>query len=86
MTRTRQRKGWPMKRMLVAGTIAALALIGSAGVAQAAPSDSACFGQVHKRINTGDLGVALGLENVGQLVSAVGGPTKNATATGVCSG
>ena len=75
-----------MKRMLVAGSIAALALLGSPGAAQAAPSDAACFGQVHKRINTGDLGVALGLDNVGQLVSAVGGPTKNATATSVCGG
>ena len=49
-------KGCPMKRMLVAGSIAALALLGSPGAAQAAPSDASCFGQVHKRINTGDLG------------------------------
>jgi hypothetical protein len=75
-----------MKRMLVAGSIAALALIVPVGAASAAPADAACFGQVHKRINTGDLGVALGLDNVGQLVSSVGGPVKNATATSVCGG
>lgn len=72
-----------MKRMLVAGSIAALALVGSAGTATAAPSDSACFGQIHKSINTASL---LGLDNVGQAVKALGGPGKNAVATGACGG
>ena len=41
-----------MKRMLVAGAIAALALIGTAGAASAAPADAACFGGIHKAVNT----------------------------------
>lgn len=72
-----------MKRMLVAGSIAALALLGSPGAAQAAPADAACFGGIHKAINTAD---ALGLENVGQLVKDQGGQGKNAAATGLCGG
>jgi hypothetical protein len=71
-----------MKRILVAGSIAALALVGSAGTATAAPSDAACFGQIHKAVNSGALE---GITNVGQLVQAVGGgQAKNAAATGLC--
>jgi hypothetical protein len=72
-----------MKRMLVATSIAALALLGSAGAAKAAPNDAACFGGIHKAINTQSL---LGLDNVGQAVKALGGPGKNATATAACGG
>ena len=71
-----------MKRTLVAGSIAALALVGSAGAATAAPSDAACFGQIHKAVNSGALA---GINNVGDLVRAVGGgQAKNAAATGLC--
>jgi hypothetical protein len=70
-----------MKRILVIGSIAALATLGLAGTANAAPNDAACFGQVHKTINT--VG-ALGFTNVGDVVEAVGGPTKNAIASGIC--
>lgn len=71
-----------MKRMLVAGSITALALLGSAGAAAAAPSDAACFGQVHKTVNAG--GVA-GFDNVGQLVQELGGgQVKNALAGSLC--
>ncbi len=71
-----------MKRILVAGSIAALALVGSAGTASAAPSDAACFGQIHKAVNSGALA---GINNVGDLVRAVGGgQAKNAAATGLC--
>ena len=70
-----------MKRILAASSIAALALVGFAGTASAAPSDAACFGQVHKTINT--VG-ALGFTNVGDVVKTIGGPGKNATATGIC--
>ena len=73
-----------MKHMLVAGSIAALALVGSAGTAQAAPSDAACFGQIHRAINTQGA-LAPAFDNVGALVQAVGGPAKNAAATGICS-
>ena len=70
-----------MKRMLVAGSIAALALLGSAGGAQAA-SDANCFGQVHKTVNSG--GVP-GFDNVGQLVQALGGgQAKNTLAGSLC--
>ena len=58
-----------MKRMLVAGSIAALALIGTGAPATAAPSDSACFGQIHKAVNAG----AVGVDNVGQLVQSLEG-------------
>ncbi len=70
-----------MKRILAAGSIAALASVAFAGTASAAPADSACFGQVHKTVNSGVLGV----DNVGQLVKALGGgQAKNATAKSLC--
>lgn len=72
-----------MKRMLATGAIAALALVGSAGGAAAAPNDNACFGQVHKAVNTA--GAVDGVDNVGQLVKAVGGgQAKNTAAKGFC--
>jgi hypothetical protein len=71
-----------MKRILAAGSIAALAVLGFAGTANAAPSDAACFGQVHKTVNSG--GVA-GFDNVGQLVQALGGgQAKNEVAKSFC--
>lgn len=70
-----------MKRILAASSIAALALVGLAGTASAAPSEAACFGQVHKTINTEG---ALGFTNVGDVVKAIGAQGKNATATGLC--
>ena len=72
-----------MKRMLIAGSITALTLIGSAGAASAAPADAACFGGIHKSINTADL---LGLQNVGQAVKAYGGQGKNDIARAACGG
>ncbi len=71
-----------MKRFLATGSIAALAVVGFAANANAAPADAACFGQVHKIVNSG--GVA-GVDNVGQLVQAVGGgQAKNAVAMTFC--
>ena len=70
-----------MKRILAIGSIAALSIFGFAGTANAAPADAACFGQVHKTINTEG---ALGFTNVGDVVKAVGGQTKNETARGIC--
>ena len=70
-----------MKRILATGAIAALAVFGSAGAAHAAPADAACFGQVHKTINTEG---ALGFTNVGDVVKALGGQGKNETARGIC--
>lgn len=72
-----------MKRILATGFIAALASLGVAGTAHAAPSDAACFGQVHKTINTEG---ALGFTNVGDVVKAIGGAGKNETARGICGG
>ena len=72
-----------MKRILAIGSIAAFAFVGMAGTANAAPSSSACFGQVHKTINT--VG-ALGFTNVGDVVQTVGGQTKNSIARGICAG
>ncbi len=70
-----------MKRTLAIASIAALSVFGFAGTANAAPADKACFGQVHKTINT--VG-ALGFTNVGDVVKAIGGQGKNATANMVC--
>ena len=72
-----------MKRILATGFIVALATLGVAGTAHAAPADAACFGQVHKTINTEG---ALGFTNVGDVVKAVGGQTKNDIARGICGG
>ena len=70
-----------MKRILAIGSIAALSIFGFAGSANAAPADAACFGQVHKTINTEG---ALGFTNVGDVVKALGGQVKNETARGIC--
>lgn len=74
-----------MKRILAAGSIAAsiaaLATLGFAAPASAAPPDAACFGQVHKTVNSGGLD---GFDNVGELVKALGGQGKNAAARDLC--
>jgi hypothetical protein len=70
-----------MKRIIVAGSIAALATLGLATQASAAPAEAACFGQVHKTVNSGGLP---GFDNVGELVRALGGQGKNAAARGLC--
>jgi len=70
-----------MKRILTIGSIVALSIFGFAGTANAAPADAACFGQVHKTINTAG---ALGFTNVGDVVQAVGGQAKNHTARMLC--
>jgi hypothetical protein len=71
-----------VKRLLAAGSIAAVAALGLAAPASAAPADAACFGQVHKTVNSGGLP---GFDNVGELVKALGGQGKNAAANGLCS-
>ncbi|MDN4486579.1 hypothetical protein QQX10_00190 [Demequina sp. SYSU T00039] len=73
-----------MKRIIATGFITALALVGFAGTANAAPADAACFGQIHKAVNAG----AVGLDNVGQLVQASDGKGqgKNALARELAAG
>jgi hypothetical protein len=70
-----------MKRILVAGSIATIAVLGLGAPAGAAPAEAACFGQVHKTVNSGGLP---GFDNVGELVQAFGGQGKNAAAKGLC--
>lgn len=70
-----------MKRILAAGAIAAIATLGLAAPASAAPAEAACFGQVHKFVNSGGLD---GFYNVGELVRAAGGQGKNTAARGYC--
>lgn len=70
-----------MKRIIAAGSIAALAALGLAAPASAAPAEAACFGQVHKAVNSGFLD---GIDSVGDLVKAVGGQGKNAAAKDLC--
>jgi hypothetical protein len=70
-----------VKRILAAGSIATLATLGLAAPASAAPADAACFGQVHKTVNSGGLA---GFDNVGELVKALGGQGKNAAARSLC--
>jgi len=77
------RRESPMKRILAIGSIVALSVFGFAGAANAAPADAACFGGIHKAINTQD---ALGLANVGEAVKALGGQGKNETARMMCGG
>ena len=74
-----------MKKIIVTGVVSAIAAVSFAGTASAAPAETnpkACFGQVHKTINT--VG-ALGFTNVGDVVKAIGGQGKNDTARGVCA-
>ena len=70
-----------MKRILAAASIAAIAGLGLAAPASAAPAEAACFGQVHKTVNSGGLP---GFNNVGELVKALGGQGKNAAARDLC--
>ena len=70
-----------MKRILATGFIAAIAVLGVAAPASAAPAEAACFGQVHKTVNGGGLP---GFDNVGELVQAAGGQGKNAAARDLC--
>ena len=70
-----------MKRTLIIASVAALAFVGMAGTANAAPGDANCFGQVHKTVNAG--GVE-GFDNVGQLVQVAGGQGKNDIARRLC--
>jgi hypothetical protein len=57
------------------------ATIGFAGTANAEPNANACFGQIHKTINTEG---ALGFTNVGDVVKEFGGQGKNGIARGLC--
>ena len=73
-----------MKRIIVTGVVSAIAAVSFAGTASAAPAEpnaKACFGQVHKTVNTEG---ALGFTNVGDVVKALGGQGKNDTARGIC--
>lgn len=70
-----------MKRLLIAACVATLATLGLSAPAMAEPAGAACFGQVHKTVNSGGLP---GFDNVGDLVKAAGGPGKNAAAKGLC--
>ncbi|GAA1058903.1 hypothetical protein [Agromyces bracchium] len=71
-----------MKRILATGFIIGLAAVGlAAAPANAAPNDAACFGGIHKTLNTEG---ALGFNGVGEVVKAVGGQTKNEIARGLC--
>jgi hypothetical protein len=70
-----------MKRIVAAGSLVAVAGLGLATPAPAAPAQAACFGQVHKTVNSGGLP---GFDNVGELVQAAGGQGKNAAARGLC--
>ena len=71
-----------MKLIITAGSVAVLAAIGLAAPASAAPAEPACFGQVHKAVNT--MGAVPGIDNVGQVVQAHGGQGKNALAGSLC--
>jgi hypothetical protein len=70
-----------MKRFFATASIAAIAALGLAAPASAATPQAACFGQVHKTVNSGGLP---GFNNVGELVKAAGGQGKNAAARALC--
>ena len=73
-----------MKRIIATGFVTAIAMVGLTGTANAAPADAACFGQVHKAVNSGFLSGS-DIYNVGDLVKAAGGQGKNMAAKGLCS-
>jgi hypothetical protein len=59
-----------MKRIIVTGAVAAIAAVSFAGTTNAAPAtpnENACFGQIHKAVNAGVLGVP----NVGEFVKTL---------------
>jgi hypothetical protein len=71
-----------MKRILVAGAVAAFAMVGFSSTANADAHDPSCFGQVHKLVNADGVG---DFKNVGELVQALGGgQNKNMTAKTFC--
>ena len=67
-----------MKRILAIGSIVALAVLGFAAPASAAPADASLLRPVSTRPSTRE--DALGLANVGEAVKALGGQGKNETA------
>ncbi len=72
-----------MKRIIITGAVSAIAAVSFAGTASAfEPGTPQCFGQVHKAVNAG----AVGVDNVGELVqgSEDKGQGKNATAKSLC--
>jgi hypothetical protein len=76
------RRNRSMKKTLGIIAASAFAIAAFSAPVAAAPADAACFGQVHKTINT--VG-ALGFTNVGDVVQAIGGQGKNAVARGICA-
>lgn len=75
-----------MRKKIITGIVAVGCGLATFGASvDAAPSDRgaerSCFGQIHKTINTEG---ALGFDNVGDVVKAIGGQGKNATARGLC--
>jgi hypothetical protein len=76
-----------MKKIIVTAAVSAIAAVSLAGTASAATPAAACFGQVHKAVNT-DSGTQelLGVKNVGQLVQSFEnkGQGKNAAAKTFC--
>jgi hypothetical protein len=71
----------------------AFAIAAISGPVAAAPNDNACFGQVHKAVNTNPAVqssvstlLQTDVRNVGDLVRALGGQGKNAAARGICAG
>ena len=74
-----------MKKIIVTAAVSAIAAVSFAGTASAAPAEpnpKACFGQVHKLVNAG----GIGLDNVGELVQRFDnkGQGKNAVAKTFC--
>jgi len=74
-----------MKKTLGIIAASAFAIAAISAPVAAAPAEAACFGQVHKIINT--QGYTIGettFTTVGQAVQAVGGQAKNGIALGIC--
>jgi hypothetical protein len=81
-----------MKKALGIIAASAFAIAAISAPVAAAPNENACFGQVHKAVNTDAATQQLvsgllntEIKNVGNLVQALGGgQTKNATAKTFC--
>ena len=58
-----------MKKIIGIAAASAFAIAAIGAPVAAAPNDNACFGQVHKAVNT--MGALPGIDNVGQFVSSL---------------
>lgn len=78
-----------MKKIIGIAAASAFAIAAISAPVAAAPNDNACFGQVHKILNTSNSVEVVGVgtfTSVADVVKAVGGQGKNGAARAICAG